>query len=109
MYEYECRKCLRRFEKIERFSDAPQTLCTECGGQIERLVSAPAIRFKGTGWYVTDYARQPKTQDQPGGNGEKKSGEKKSSEKKSGEKSAAKPAITSSGDSQPAKTSPDKS
>ncbi len=91
MYEYGCRKCLRRFEKIERFSDEPQTVCAECGGQIDRLLSAPAVRFKGTGWYVTDYGSKSgaPSPSAPGGNGAQKSGEKGS------EKSAAAPASSS--------------
>ena len=58
LYEYECRKCGRRFERIQKFSDSPLKKCEECGGAIERLISASAIQFKGTGWYVTDYARK---------------------------------------------------
>jgi putative FmdB family regulatory protein len=55
LYEYRCEKCHRTFEVIQRFSDPELTECSECGGHLERLLSAPAIRFKGTGWYVTDY------------------------------------------------------
>jgi putative FmdB family regulatory protein len=55
LYEYRCEKCQRTFEVIQSFSDAELTECSECGGHLERLLSAPAIRFKGTGWYVTDY------------------------------------------------------
>jgi putative FmdB family regulatory protein len=55
LYEYRCEKCHRTFEVIQSFSDAELTECSECGGHLERLLSAPAIRFKGTGWYVTDY------------------------------------------------------
>ena len=58
LYEYECAKC-GRFEKIEKFSDKPLKSCPTCKGRkIERLLSAPAIQFKGSGWYVTDYARK---------------------------------------------------
>jgi putative FmdB family regulatory protein len=57
LYEYQCRKCSRRMERIQKFSDPPLTTCEECGGKLERLVSSPAIQFKGSGWYVTDYAR----------------------------------------------------
>jgi len=57
LYEYECKKCGRRVEKIQKFSDAPLTSCDGCGGNLERLLSSPAIQFKGSGWYVTDYAR----------------------------------------------------
>jgi len=58
LYEYQCKKCKHRFEKIQKFSDKPVTKCPECGGPVERLLSAPAVQFKGSGWYVTDYAKQ---------------------------------------------------
>ena len=56
IYEYECRRCGHRFELIQKFSDKPRKRCPECSGAVDRLISPPAIRFKGTGWYVTDYA-----------------------------------------------------
>jgi len=55
LYEYQCRKCRHRFERIQKFSDPPAAKCPECGGKVEQLISAPAVRFKGTGWYATDY------------------------------------------------------
>jgi putative FmdB family regulatory protein len=58
LYEYRCRKCGNVIEKIQKFSDAPLTKCEKCGGKLEKLISPPAIQFKGTGWYVTDYARK---------------------------------------------------
>ena len=58
MYEYQCQKCGHVFEKIQKFSDAPVKKCPECGGKVEQLISAPAVQFKGSGWYVTDYARK---------------------------------------------------
>jgi putative FmdB family regulatory protein len=74
LYEYECAKCRHRFEKIERV-DAPTTKkCPECGARASRLPSAPAIQFKGSGWYVTDYA---------GKNSAAAATEEKSSEKSS--------------------------
>ena len=57
LYEYECPKD-GTFEKIQKFSDPPLAVCPTCGGPVERLLSAPAIQFKGTGWYVTDYAKK---------------------------------------------------
>jgi putative FmdB family regulatory protein len=57
LYEYECPKD-GTFERMQKFSDPPLTKCPTCGGPIEKLLSAPAIQFKGTGWYVTDYARK---------------------------------------------------
>ena len=59
LYEYECTECGQRSEKIRRFSDPPLTKCEKCGGKLKQLVSRSAIKFKGSGWYVTDYARKP--------------------------------------------------
>jgi putative FmdB family regulatory protein len=62
LYEYECDACGRRFEIIEKFSDPPPETCTECGkGPVHRLLSSPAIQFKGTGFYITDYAQKGKS------------------------------------------------
>lgn len=58
LYEYQCKKCKHRFEKIQQFSDKPIKKCPECGGPVEQLLSAPAVQFKGSGWYVTDYAKK---------------------------------------------------
>ncbi len=60
LYEYKCTSCGKRFELIQKFSDPPQTACPSCGQTAERQLSAPAIQFKGSGWYVTDYARAGK-------------------------------------------------
>ena len=60
IYEYECRRCAHRFELIQKISDKPRKRCPECSGAVDRLISSPAIRFKGTGWYVTDYADKKK-------------------------------------------------
>jgi putative FmdB family regulatory protein len=57
LYEYQCAKD-GTFEQVRKFSDPPLTACPTCGGPVEKLVSAPAIQFKGTGWYITDYARK---------------------------------------------------
>ena len=59
LYEYQCESCQRRFEKIRKFSDPPIEECPHCGkGPVRKLLSSPAIQFKGSGWYVTDYARK---------------------------------------------------
>ena len=60
IYEYECEKCGHRFEKIQKFSDPPVDTCPKCGGPVHKMQSAPAFQFKGTGWYVTDYAKSGK-------------------------------------------------
>ncbi len=94
LYEYQCKKCHSLTERIQKFSDPPLTTCPHCGGEVEQLLSAPAVQFKGSGWYVTDYAR--KSSKGTGGNGtnvgssaESKSGESKSTESSNSEKSSA--------------------
>ncbi len=57
LYEYECKQCHQRLEKIQSFSAPHETKCPKCGGELERVISAPAIQFKGAGWYVNDYAK----------------------------------------------------
>jgi putative FmdB family regulatory protein len=90
LYEYECEKCGHRFEKIQKFSDPPLDVCPKCGGALHKMQSAPAFQFKGTGWYVTDYA---------------KSGKSDSKETKSTPDSAkSEPAKTDSTPASPAKT-----
>src|SRR5689334_24475728 len=61
LYEYECQVEGTRFEVIQKFSDAPLTVCPTCGGAVRRLISSPAIQFKGSGWYITDYAKKSGT------------------------------------------------
>jgi putative FmdB family regulatory protein len=56
IYEYECETCHERFELIQKFSDKPVKRCHKCGGPVQKVLSPPALVFKGTGWYVTDYA-----------------------------------------------------
>jgi len=63
LYEYKCQSCGETFEVIQKFSDSPLQVHEGCGGRVERLLSPPALQFKGSGWYVTDYA---------GGNGKGK-------------------------------------
>jgi putative FmdB family regulatory protein len=58
LYEYQCDQCGRRFEIIQKMSDPPVEKCPTCGGPVHKLQSAPAFQFKGSGWYVTDYARK---------------------------------------------------
>ena len=76
IYEYECKKCKAHIELFQKISDKPPTKCRKCGGRLEKLVSASAIQFKGSGWYVTDYAAKATK------------GEKAESESASGEKKA---------------------
>ena len=58
LYEYQCKKCHHRFERIQKFSDRHMKKCPDCGGPVEQMISAPAVQFKGSGWYVTDYAKK---------------------------------------------------
>jgi putative FmdB family regulatory protein len=89
LYEYQCRKCHSLMERIQKFSDPPLTVCPHCGGELERLISAPAIQFKGSGWYATDYARKSSSSEK-GGNGASPASEKSSGEGAgSSEKSSA--------------------
>ena len=87
LYEYECLECSHRFEMLQKVADAPLKVCVKCEGKVERLLSSPAIQFKGTGWYVTDYARKSET---PSTQGSEKSSEK-TSEKSSEESSGSTP------------------
>ena len=57
LYEYQCRECGRRFERLQKVNDAPVSECPYCGGPVDRLLGVPALQFKGSGWYVTDYGR----------------------------------------------------
>jgi putative FmdB family regulatory protein len=61
LYEYQCKSCHSLTERIQKFSDPPLTICPHCGGELEQLISAPAVQFKGAGWYVTDYAKKSST------------------------------------------------
>jgi putative FmdB family regulatory protein len=58
LYEYECEACRHRFERIQKFSDPPVEQCPNCEGKVRKLLSSPAIQFKGSGWYITDYAKK---------------------------------------------------
>jgi putative FmdB family regulatory protein len=58
LYEYRCEACGNRFEKIVKFSDPPLEACPKCGGKVEKLLSSPAFQFKGSGFYITDYAKK---------------------------------------------------
>src|SRR5258707_5753516 len=73
LYEYECEKCGHRFEKIQKFSDKMVKKCPECGGRVEQMISAPAVQFKGSGWYVTDYANKSHAPSSDGGKDSKDS------------------------------------
>jgi putative FmdB family regulatory protein len=82
LYEYQCKKCGHRFEKIRKFSDPPIKKCPECGGAVEQLISSPAVQFKGSGWYVTDYAKKSAGGSSNGESGKKDEKPKETKEEK---------------------------
>ena len=82
LYEYQCKKCHHRFERIQKFSDPHIKKCPDCGGPVEQVISAPAVQFKGSGWYVTDYARKSSTPSSSGDSAAKVDASKGDSAKK---------------------------
>ena len=88
LYEYQCESCQHRFERIQKFSDPPIETCPECSGAVKKLLSSPAIQFKGSGWYITDYARK-------GGSDGSKAGADGKSDTKADTKTESKPETTS--------------
>src|ERR1041385_8690330 len=91
LYEYQCAACGQRFEVIQKFSDPPPEVCTKCGkGPVTRLMSSPAIQFKGTGWYITDYAQKGKSGGASEGKTDKSEGKKDAADGKSESKSEEK-------------------
>ena len=88
LYEYQCKKCKHKFEKIQKFSDPPIRKCPECGSPVEKVMHAPNVQFKGTGWYVTDYGGKDKSEKSKAeGSSDKTGSEKKDSAKEDGAKS----------------------
>jgi putative FmdB family regulatory protein len=98
LYEYQCEACAQRFEVIQKFSDPPAEVCRVCGGgPVKKLLSSPAIQFKGSGWYITDYARKS-GETTPSSSDSTKPAEKASKESSSSEAAPAKPAPPTSKD-----------
>jgi putative FmdB family regulatory protein len=87
LYEYKCGLCGKTFEVMQKFSDEPLRVHEGCGGEVERLLSAPALQFKGSGWYVTDYARNNSS---PSSNGKSDSKKESASETKTESKTETK-------------------
>ena len=102
IYEYRCEKCGKVFEVLQRFSDDPVKIHEECGGEVEKLLSAPAVQFKGSGWYATDYAgkggSKPAASNSDTGNGNASKPAEKPAASTSSESSApaSKPAASKS-------------
>jgi putative FmdB family regulatory protein len=99
LYEYKCDKCGAVFEVMQKFSDAPLRVHDQCGGIVERLISAPALQFKGSGWYVTDYAGK-------GANGSAKTDSESKSSAGDTSKTESKPAESKPAESKPAESKP---
>ena len=92
LFEYECQKCGQRTERIEKLNGPHLHKCPKCGCKVERLLSAPAIQFKGSGWYVTDYGKSSSTANKESGGGDGAKSETKSEGKpqdKAGSKAPA--------------------
>jgi len=87
LYEYECKKCHHRVEKIQSFSARHMKKCPDCGGVLEQVISAPAVQFKGSGWYVTDYAKKSSAASSSNGDSSSKTESKADSDSKGDSKS----------------------
>ena len=104
LYEYQCDACAQRFEIIQKFSDSPPESCRLCGrGPVQRLLSSPAIQFKGTGWYITDYSQKGKSGAEGSTDTPKSDGKETKSTADAGSGDGAKPAAPASSTA-PAKT-----
>lgn len=106
LYEYHCLKC-GRFETLQKFSEGPLAACPTCGGAVERLISAPAFQFKGSGFYITDYGKSGSDAAGSKESGSKES-ESKSSDTASGSKSTKEASTPPSADSKSSTNSPPK-
>ena len=99
LYEYHCDACGRQFELIRKFSDLPLDKCPHCGSTVRKLFSSPAIQFKGSGFYITDYAKKDQTPATPSGDAKPDAASKdKGAGEKSGEKSGENSAKTEKSD-----------
>jgi putative FmdB family regulatory protein len=99
VYEYRCHECGETFEVRQKFSDTPITVHEACGGEVERLISAPALQFKGSGWYVTDYARNGTARDETSKGSEGSESKPDAKPAKTETTAPASPASKSPGDS----------
>ena len=102
LYEYQCDSCGARFERIQKFSDPPPSECPTCGGPVRKLISSPAIQFKGSGFYITDYAK-------PGSRGESEKAPKAENKSADSKSSSGDKSESSSGASAPASSSSESS
>lgn len=102
IYEYQCQECGKRMEAIQRLADAPLTTCPTCNGPLKKLISSPSFQFKGSGWYVTDYAKGSSG----GANGAKSSDSKEGSKDKEAKSSESKDGGESGGSAKEAPAAP---
>jgi putative FmdB family regulatory protein len=103
LYEYQCKKCKHRFEQIQKFSDKPIKKCPKCGGPLEKLISASAVQFKGSGWYVSDYGKG--SSGKSSSSSESDSGSKDSKDSKDSSKDSSKESSKESKDTKETKDS----
>ena len=96
LYEYECEACAHRFERIQKFSDPPIDVCPKCGAKVRKLISSPAIQFKGSGFYITDYPKSGSDR-ASGSKAEAKSADGKSSDSKSSDSKSSESKSSDSG------------
>ena len=101
IYEYQCEACGEHFDVMQKFSDQPLTRHEKCGGAVHRLLSAPALQFKGSGWYITDYAKGGSS----GDNGGAPKTESTGAAKTGSEAGTSTPASSTSTESKPAASS----
>ena len=106
IYEYRCQVCHHEFERMQKFSDPPIAACPTCDGAVQKLISRSAFHLKGSGWYVTDYARNggEKSDAPDKGTAEKPAAEKSTSEKSDGNAAASTSTSASTGESTPKKS-----
>lgn len=110
LYAYRCTQCGHKFEKIQNFSAEPEVVCPKCGGALERPLTAPALQFKGAGWYVNDYSSKSSSDSSDSKSSDASTpapADSKAAESKpSTTDAASKPVVTESASSKPATTTP---
>ena len=102
IYEYQCEQCGQQTEAIQRLDEPPLELCPHCGGALRKLMSAPSFQFKGSGWYVTDYAdkgRKDSKSPKPSKSADPDAGDSSSSSAKDSAKESSKPSSSGASDS----------
>jgi putative FmdB family regulatory protein len=109
LYEYQCESCEHRFEKIQKYTDPAPDACPKCGGAVRKLASSPAIQFKGSGWYITDYAKKSGTEGGTSGGGKAEGSDSTSSSGSEASSKTEKPASNKSDASAKSESAPAKS